>query len=104
MAGKGAKRVIGIDIREGSLKTLSFPWTPFEHLADPAGLLHIMARHPVVSQRPSPLFWFTTSELLFSRPTTPGDAAKPLYLDQPELVFKRIWASPTDDRLLNVAD
>jgi hypothetical protein len=29
---------------------------------------------------------------------------KPLYLDEPEVVFKRIWASPVDDKLLNLAD
>jgi Replication-relaxation len=62
------------------------------------------ARHPVISPKPSPLFWFTTSELFFSRPAAPTEKRKPLYLDQPELVFRRLWASPVDDKLLNLAD
>lgn len=68
-----------------------------------ASQLREAARHPVVSPKPSPLFWFTTSEWFFSRPE-PGQPAKPLYLDQPELIFKRIWASPVEDKLLNLAD
>jgi hypothetical protein len=59
------------------------------------------ARHPIVSGKPSPLFWFTTSELLFTRPT-PDQPTKPLYLDQPELIFKKIWADPKEDKLLSL--
>lgn len=65
------------------------------------------AKENVVSPKPSPLFWFTTSELL-TKPqtiTTTGRPRQvPLYLLQPEAVFKRIWASPADDKLLNLAD
>ena len=68
-----------------------------------ASVLRDAARHPVVSGKPSPLFWFTTSELFFS-PATATTPAKPLYTDQPELVFKRIWATPVEDKFLNLAD
>jgi hypothetical protein len=61
------------------------------------------ARHPIVSAKPSPLFWFTTSELL-TQPVTAGKKTVPLYLKEPECVFKRIWASPADDSFLNLAD
>jgi hypothetical protein len=61
------------------------------------------ARHPIVSRNPSPLFWFTTSELL-TKPTPAGSKTLPLFLTQPETTFKRIWASPADDKLLNLAD
>jgi hypothetical protein len=71
---------------------------------DWASQLRECARHPVVSSKPSPLFWFTTSELFFSKPASATDKRTPLYLDQPELIFKRIWASPIDDNLLNLAD
>jgi hypothetical protein len=67
-----------------------------------ASVLRESARQKVVP-RPSPLFWFTTSELFFSRATA-TEPVKPLYLDEPEVVFKRIWASPVDDKLLNLAD
>jgi hypothetical protein len=61
------------------------------------------ARHPIVSPKPSPLFWFTTSEL-FTKPTAAGKRTVPLYLQQPEVIFKRIWANPTEERLFNLAD
>jgi hypothetical protein len=63
------------------------------------------ARHPIVSPRPSPLFWFTTSEV-FTKPREVAGQKRPLplYLIEPECIFKRIWASPVDDRFLNLAD
>src|SRR5437762_4566019 len=36
--------------------------------------------------KPSPLFWFTTSELL-TKPTPAGKRTVPLYLVQPEVIF-----------------
>ena len=50
-----------------------------------------------------PPFWFTTSELL-TKPTPVGKITLPLYLVQPEVISKRIWASPVDDTFLNLAD
>ncbi len=61
------------------------------------------ARHPLVSPKPSPLFWFTTSELL-TKPVPAGKRTIPLYLEQPEAVFKRIWANPVENKLFNLAD
>jgi hypothetical protein len=55
-----------------------------------------------VAQAFSP-FWFTTSELL-TKPTPAGGRTVPLYLLQPEVIFKRIWASPVEDKFLNLAD
>jgi len=61
------------------------------------------AKHPIVSPKPSPLFWFTTSELL-TKPVPAGKRTVPLYLQEPETIFKRIWASPSEDKFLNLAD
>ncbi len=56
--------------------------------------LRTNARHPVVSgSKPSPLFWFTTSELFEAK--VPGSKKEqPLYLETPEVVFRSIWATP----------
>jgi hypothetical protein len=64
--------------------------------------LRLHARHPVVAgKKPSPLFWFTTSDLVFEQKTTVRikgvDKEIPLYLEKPELVFGKIWATPLDD-------
>ena len=61
------------------------------------------AKHPIVSPKPSPLFWFTTSELL-TKPTPAGKRSVPLYLQQPEVLFTRIWADPVQDNFFNLAD
>ena len=61
------------------------------------------AKENVVSPKPSPLFWFTTSELL-TKPTASGKRTLPLYLVQPEVIFKRIWADPVQDKFFNLAD
>jgi hypothetical protein len=63
-----------------------------------ADTLRRSARHPAVSgQKPSPLFWFTTSDI-FERKTEIIEEGKkiqrPLYLEQPELIFEPIWATP----------
>ncbi|MCA1623949.1 MAG: hypothetical protein LC778_09145 [Acidobacteria bacterium] len=59
------------------------------------------ARHPVVSgSKPSPLFWFTPSSVIFERPVKRKikgvEKDIPIYLEKPELVFARIWATPAD--------
>ncbi len=63
------------------------------------------AKKTMVSPKPSPLFWFTTSEL-FLKPDPEANEPRPLpaYLRQPEIVFKRIWALPAEDKFLNLAD
>jgi len=61
------------------------------------------ARQPIVAPKPSPLFWFTTSELL-TKPVPAGKRTIPLYLQEPEVIFKRIWANPIEDKFLNLAD
>jgi hypothetical protein len=64
--------------------------------------LRLHARHPVVSgNKPSPLFWFTTSDLLFEQKMTVKVGGKekqiPRFLESPELVFEKIWATPLDE-------
>ena len=69
--------------------------------------LRIAARHPVVSgTTPSPLFWFTTSDVVFEKPvsvTIKGIQKEvPVYLEKPEIVLSNIWATPVDnDERLN---
>ena len=64
--------------------------------------LRLAARHKIVSgNRPSPLFWFTTSDVIFERLITKKikstEKQIPVFLEKPELVFEKIWATPTDD-------
>ncbi len=64
--------------------------------------LRLHSRHPVVAgSKPSPLFWFTTSDLIFEQKTTiriKGAEKEILqFLEKPELVFEKIWATPADD-------
>ncbi len=64
--------------------------------------LRLQARHPVVAgKKPSPLFWFTTSDLVFEQKTTVRikgvDKEISVFLEKPELVFGKIWATPLDD-------
>ena len=65
------------------------------------------ARENVVSPNPSNLFWFTTSEV-FTQPQTVTQAGRqrqvPLYLEQPEKVFKPIWATPVENKFLSLLD
>lgn len=64
--------------------------------------LRLNARHPVVSgSKPSPLFLFTTSDVLFERPVKvrikSAEKEIPIFLEKPEIIFNKIWASPLDD-------
>lgn len=64
--------------------------------------LRLHSRHSVVSgSKSSPLFWFTTSDLVFEQKTTVRIKGKekeiPLFLEKPEVVFEKIWATPLDD-------
>jgi hypothetical protein len=63
--------------------------------------LRTSARHPAVSgAKPSPLFWFTTSDVIFEQPLKVKiksvEKEIPMYLEKPELVFSKIWATPAD--------
>jgi hypothetical protein len=75
---------------------------------DWADTLRSAAAHPVVSgSKPSPLFWFTTSRLFTQQIETENNGRKrqvPYYLLHPEIVFKRLWASPVDDTLYSLFD
>jgi hypothetical protein len=64
--------------------------------------LRLHARHPVVSgNKPSPLFWFTTSDVVFERPvkvkTKAAEKEIPVFWDNPEIVFDKIWATPDNN-------
>ena len=62
------------------------------------------ANHVTVSgSHPSPLFWFTTSRL-FVQESIAGTRALPTYLNQPDLIFRKIWASPVDDTFHSLID
>jgi hypothetical protein len=62
--------------------------------------LRSAANHVTVSgTRPTALFWFTTSSLFVE----PHDKT-PMYLAKPEIIFKKIWATPVDDTLHSLTD
>jgi hypothetical protein len=75
---------------------------------DWADTLRRGAAHPVVSgNKPSPLFWFTTSRFFITPVESTANGRKrqvPFYLERPEIVFKKIWASPVDDTLYSLLD
>jgi hypothetical protein len=86
-------------IRAVLVETISTSW---------AEELRQAANHYVVSgSKPSPLFWFTTSEI-FTRPVEIKESKAsrqiPLHLTRPEIVFDRIWAAPVDDTLYSILD
>jgi hypothetical protein len=63
------------------------------------------ANHFTVSgSKPSPLFWFTTSRLFVQESPIAGARALPTYLRQPDIVFRKIWASPVDDTFHSLID
>ena len=66
-----------------------------------ANHLRVNARQPFVSgSKPSPLFWFTTSELFESKISGNGKE-QPLYLATPEVIFRNIWATPEQEDTIN---
>lgn len=80
----------GVDsIRAVLVESTDMPWA--EHLRQ-------QAAHPMVSgPKPSTLFWLTASEF-FTKPVQVQDGKStrtlPLFLNHPEIVFARIWATP----------
>jgi hypothetical protein len=86
-------------IRAVLIETISSSW---------AEELRQAANHYTVSgPKPSPLFWFTTSEL-FTRPVEISEGKRsrqmPLHLTRPEIVLDRIWAAPGDNILYSLFD
>lgn len=73
---------------------------------DWAEALRQASNHVTVSgAKPSPLFWFTTSRLFVEEaPTTEAVRPKPIYLQQADIVFRKIWASPVDDTFHSLLD
>lgn len=62
------------------------------------------ANHVTVSgAKPSPLFWFTTSRL-FADELRVGSRSIPVHLQKPDIIFRKIWASPVDDTLHSLLD
>jgi hypothetical protein len=69
-------------------------------------ILHSAARHPTVSgQTPSPLFWFTISEL-FTKKFVRGEAdgPPPAVLARPERVLEKIWLPAAGPPLHSLLD
>lgn len=60
----------------------------------------------VSGPKPSPLFWFTTSRLFTDEIIQEGGQTKriPTYLHRPDIILKRVWASPVDDTLHSLVD
>jgi hypothetical protein len=60
------------------------------------------AQSPMVSNKPSRLFWFAPSELFFAD-TGPAGKKTPIFLDQPELIFKKIWIPANSTERLDLS-
>jgi hypothetical protein len=58
---------------------------------------------PIVSEKPSPLFWFASSEDI-TAPVPEGKKTVPRYLAQPEVIFSRLWRGCVDNNAFNLAD
>jgi hypothetical protein len=90
----------GIDrVRAVLIETLDDDW---------AEQLRQAAEHPGVSgNKPSPLFWFTTSRLFTEQvELREGNRTKilPKFLLSPEIIFQRIWAQPAQQQLYSLFD
>jgi hypothetical protein len=86
-------------IRAVLVETINSEWA--NHLRE-------VARHPIVSgSKPSPLFWFTSSEFFTAvKEIQDGAGIKrvPRALLDPTIIFKSIWATPVDDTLYKLLD
>ena len=76
-------------VRAVLIETLDTAW---------AEELRQAARHPIVSgNKPTPLFWFTASEVFTeSREVEQGRGMRKIsrFLAEPDLIFKKVWATP----------
>jgi hypothetical protein len=86
-------------VRAVLIETLDDDWA--EHLRAAAG-------HPGVSgNKPSSLFWFTTSRLFNEQvEVREGNRTKllPTFLLRPEIIFQQIWATPAQQQLFSLFD
>ena len=75
---------------------------------DWAERLRQAAGHVTVSgTKPSPLFWFTTSRLFVEEAVVQDNGRArglPMHLRHPDIVIRKIWASPVDDTLHSLID
>jgi hypothetical protein len=90
------KEIYGLDrVRAVLTETIDDEW---------AERLRQAANHVTVSgPKPSPLFWFTTSRLFTDQVQT-GKTPLQAHLAKPDLVLRKIWASPVDDTLHSLLD
>jgi hypothetical protein len=86
-------------IRAVLTETIDDEWA--ERLRQAAG--HVT----VTGSKPSPLFWFTTSRLFNEEGMVPINGrprALPMHLREPEVVIRKIWASPVDNTFHSLID
>ena len=66
------------------------------------------AAHPLVSgSKPSPLFWFTTSQIFekeYEVEKGKHTQRLPAFLVKPDLIFQKVWVSPVNDELVSLLD
>ncbi len=66
------------------------------------------AKHPLASgNAPSPLFWFTSSPEFVQSQEATKEGKKtnvPLFIAKPKTIFKKMWASPVEDRGLSLIE
>lgn len=63
------------------------------------------AGHVTVSgSKASPLFWFTTSRLFTQPYDLQANRPSPTYLTHPDVILRKIWATPVDDTLHSLLD
>jgi hypothetical protein len=76
-------------IRAVLIETLDTRW---------AEVLRQAARHPAVSGRkPTPLFWFTSSEFFAKRSNKEQKRQVPYFLDNPQIIFNKLWLTPLSE-------
>jgi hypothetical protein len=86
-------------VRAVLTETMDDHWA--EHLRQAAN--HVR----VSGSKPSPLFWFTTSRLFVEEAVVQqGGLARtlPMHLRHPDIVIRKIWASPVNDTLHSLID
>lgn len=72
---------------------------------DWADRLRQASGHVTVSgPKASPLFWFTTSRLFTHEIPIDRNRAGPTYLVRPDIVFRKIWATPVNNTLYSLLD
>lgn len=88
----GIKRV-----RAVLIETLDDAWA--ETLRNAAG------ECSVSGNKPSPLFWFTTSRLFtVTNQGRAGERSQPAYLSNPEIILQQIWATSAGNQLYSLLD